>query len=176
MIWLSGVRRVGKTFLCRSLPRVAYFDCELPRIRRELQDPEAFLAGVAGKRVVLDEIHPLPHPTELLKIATDHFPDIRIIATGSSTLGATTKFRDTLTGRKREDKLYHRHSGYPGSLRSVTAGRLLETHPERVIEAAVRGMLPKGPLGRRMGRKLKVYAGPEHPHAAQQPKPLEIGT
>ncbi len=81
-----------------------------------------------------------------------------------------------LTGRKREDKLYYRHSGYPGSIRSVTAGRLLETHPERVIEAAVRGMLPKGPLGRRMGRKLKVYAGPEHPHASQQPKPLEIGT
>ncbi len=102
MIWLSGVRRVGKTFLCKALPRVAYFDCELPRIRRELQDPEAFLAGVAGKRVVLDEIHRLPHPTELLKIAADHFPDTRIIATGSSTLGATAKFRDTLTGRKRD--------------------------------------------------------------------------
>ncbi len=102
MIWLSGVRRVGKTFLCRSLPRVAYFDCELPRVRRELQDPEAFLAGVAGKRVVLDEIHRLQHPTELLKIAADHFPDTYIIATGSSTLGATTKFRDTLTGRKRD--------------------------------------------------------------------------
>lgn len=102
VIWLSGVRRVGKTFLCRSLPRVAYFDCELPRVRRELQDPEAFLAGVVGKRVVLDEIHRLQRPTELLKIAADHFPAVRIIATGSSTLGATTKFRDTLAGRKRD--------------------------------------------------------------------------
>jgi large subunit ribosomal protein L13 len=79
-----------------------------------------------------------------------------------------------LTGRKLENKIYYRHSGYPGSIRSVTAGRLLETHPERLIEGAVRGMLPKGPLGRRVFRKLKVYAGPEHPHAAQQPQPLEI--
>lgn len=79
-----------------------------------------------------------------------------------------------LTGRKLEQKQYYRHSGYSGGLRSVTAGRLLETHPERVLEAAVRGMLPKGRLGRKMFRKLKVYAGPEHPHAAQQPQPLEI--
>lgn len=79
-----------------------------------------------------------------------------------------------LTGRKREQKAYYRHTGYPGGIRSVTAGRLLETAPERVIEAAVRGMLPKNRLGRQMFRKLKVYAGPEHPHAAQQPEPLEI--
>jgi predicted AAA+ superfamily ATPase len=102
VVWLSGVRRVGKTFLCQSLPRIEYYDCELPRVRRQLEDPEAFLEGVAGKRVVLDEIHRLRRPTELLKIAADHFPDIRIIATGSSTLGATAKFRDTLAGRKRD--------------------------------------------------------------------------
>ncbi len=81
-----------------------------------------------------------------------------------------------LTGRKLERKVYHWHTGYIGSIKSVTAGRLLETRPERVIEGAVRGMLPKGPLGRRMYRKLKVYGGPEHPHSAQQPEPLEIRT
>jgi large subunit ribosomal protein L13 len=82
--------------------------------------------------------------------------------------------RVRLTGRKRESKVYYRHTGYPGGIRSVTAGRLLETRPERVIEAAVRGMLPHSPLGRKMFRKLKVYAGPDHPHAAQKPEPLEI--
>ncbi len=79
-----------------------------------------------------------------------------------------------LTGRKRENKTYYRHTGYAGGIRQVKAGRLLETHPERVMEAAVRGMLPRGPLGRRMFRKLKVYGGPQHPHAAQKPEPLEI--
>ncbi len=79
-----------------------------------------------------------------------------------------------LTGRKREQKLYWRHSGYPGSIRSVTAGRLLETYPTRVIETAVRGMLPKTRLGRQMLKKLKVYPGAEHPHAAQKAQPLEI--
>jgi len=79
-----------------------------------------------------------------------------------------------LTGRKREDKVYQRHTGYPGSIRTVTAGKMLEEHPERVIEHAVRGMLPKNQLGRNMLRKLKIYAGAEHPHAAQQPKTLEI--
>jgi large subunit ribosomal protein L13 len=79
-----------------------------------------------------------------------------------------------LTGRKLEQKTYYRHSGYPGGIKAVTAGRLLQTFPERVIENAVEGMLPSGRLGRRMARKLKVYAGPDHPHAAQQPQPLEI--
>jgi large subunit ribosomal protein L13 len=80
-----------------------------------------------------------------------------------------------LTGRKAEQKLYHRYSGYPGGLRSVTAGRLLDKRPERLFETVVRGMMPKNPLGRRMARKLKVYAGPNHPHKAQKPAPLEIG-
>ncbi len=100
VIWLSGVRRTGKTFLAHSLARVEYFDCELPRVRRMLEDPEAFLASVRGKRIVLDEIHRLPNPAQLLKIAADHFPNVHVLATGSSTLGASRKFRDTLTGRK----------------------------------------------------------------------------
>ena len=79
-----------------------------------------------------------------------------------------------LTGRKLDQKVYHRHTGYPGAIRSVTARKLLDKHPERVIEAAVRGMLPKNPLGRRMFRKLKVYAEPTHPHDAQKPQPLEV--
>jgi len=79
-----------------------------------------------------------------------------------------------LTGRKLEQKLAHRHSGYPGGLRSVAYGDLLEQHPERVIEKAVRGMLPKNSLGRSQLRKLKVYAGPDHPHQAQMPTPFEI--
>jgi len=79
-----------------------------------------------------------------------------------------------LTGRKRENKVYHRHSGYPGGIREVTAGKLLEKRPERLFESVVRGMLPKNPLGRKMLRKLKVYSGPDHPHAAQKPVQLEI--
>jgi uncharacterized protein len=102
VVWLAGVRRVGKTYLCQSLPDVEYFDCELPRTRRTMQDPEGFLESLRGKRIVMDEIHRLDNPSELLKIAADHFPDIRIIATGSSTLSASSKFKDTLAGRKRD--------------------------------------------------------------------------
>jgi predicted AAA+ superfamily ATPase len=102
LIWLSGVRRVGKTILCQSLEDVEYFDCELPRVRRQMEDPEGFLEGLRGKRVVLDEVHRLQDPSELLKIAADHFPGTKVLATGSSTLGASFKFRDTLAGRKRD--------------------------------------------------------------------------
>lgn len=101
VVWLSGVRRVGKTCLCQDLPEVEYFDCELPRVRRTTLDPQSFLDGLRGKRIVLDEIHRLQNPSELLKIAADHYPATHIIATGSSTLGASRKFRDTLAGRKR---------------------------------------------------------------------------
>ena len=100
IVWLRGVRRVGKTCLAQSLANIEYFDCELPRVRRALEDPEAFLERLRGKRVVLDEVHRLPHPSELLKIAADHFPTVLILATGSSTLGASSRFRDTLAGRK----------------------------------------------------------------------------
>ncbi len=79
-----------------------------------------------------------------------------------------------VTGRKLDQKMYYWHSGYPGGLKSVTLRRQLQTHPERVLQAAVRGMLPKNRLGRKMFKKLKVYASPEHPHQAQQPKPLEL--
>lgn len=102
VIWLSGVRRTGKTSLCKSLEPDEYIDCELPRERRRLDDPEGFLSSLTGKRVILDEIHRLRAPAELLKIAADHYPKLQILATGSSTLGASRKFRDTLTGRKAE--------------------------------------------------------------------------
>jgi large subunit ribosomal protein L13 len=71
--------------------------------------------------------------------------------------------------RKAEDTVYWRHSGYPGGIKSESLGRVLERHPEKVVRRAVKGMLPKGPLGRKMLRKLRVYAGPTHPHAAQKP-------
>lgn len=100
ILWLAGVRRAGKTVLCRSLDDAEYFDCELPRTRRLMEDPEGFLGERRGQRIVLDEVHRLPNPSELLKIAADHFPDTPVLATGSSTLEATAKFRDTLTGRK----------------------------------------------------------------------------
>lgn len=79
-----------------------------------------------------------------------------------------------VTGRKLDQKFYYRHSGYPGGLREISLRDQLAKHPTRVIEHAVRGMLPKNPLGRRMLKKLKVYAGTDHPHSAQQPRPLEL--
>ena len=79
-----------------------------------------------------------------------------------------------VTGAKGTDKMYHRHTGYPGGLKSMSFNQLIDHARERVIELAVRGMLPKGPLGRAMHSKLKVYAGAEHPHTAQQPKELNI--
>jgi large subunit ribosomal protein L13 len=82
--------------------------------------------------------------------------------------------RVRLTGAKLENKTYHRHTGYPGGIRAVTAGRLLQTRPERMIEMAVRGMLPKNRLARRMFTKLKIYKGAEHPHAAQKPQPIKL--
>lgn len=80
----------------------------------------------------------------------------------------------TVTGNKLTDKIYHHHSGYPGGLRSVSLEKLLQEKPESVIEKAVWGMLPKNSIGRQMIKKLKVYAGPEHPHQAQQPKTLKV--
>jgi len=79
-----------------------------------------------------------------------------------------------VTGNKLEDKMYYRHTGYIGNLKSINLGKLMDTHPERAIEKAVKGMLPRNPLGRAMYRKLHVYAGPEHPHTAQQPTQLEL--
>lgn len=79
-----------------------------------------------------------------------------------------------VTGAKRTDKMYHRHTGYPGGLKSMSFEKLIDHAPERVLQGAVKGMLPRNPLGRAMFRKLKVYAGEAHPHAAQQPQPLHI--
>ena len=80
----------------------------------------------------------------------------------------------SVTGNKRAEKLYHRHSGYPGGLKTRTLNDMLERRPEEVIRHAVKGMLPRNRLARKQLTKLKVYAGPDHPHAAQQPKPMEI--
>jgi len=79
-----------------------------------------------------------------------------------------------VTGNKLDDKFYHHHTGYLGNLKSIALGKLLQQHPERALEFAVKGMLPKTTLGRRMLRKLHVFAGDKHPHTAQQPKPLQI--
>ncbi len=99
IVWLAGVRRAGKTFLCRMLVKTRYLDCELPSARREIER-EGFWEGQEGQTVILDEVHRLANPAEILKIAADHHPTVRVIATGSSTLAATTKFKDTLAGRK----------------------------------------------------------------------------
>ncbi|MBI4954007.1 MAG: ATP-binding protein [Myxococcales bacterium] len=101
IVWLSGVRRVGKTTLAKSIPGALYLNCDLPSTAEHLADPERFLRSVDAAVVVLDEVHQLPDPSRLLKIAADEHPKLRILATGSSTLAATTKFRDSLSGRKR---------------------------------------------------------------------------
>ena len=105
IVWLSGIRRSGKTVLSSGFPGAEYFDCELPRVRAMLSDPEMFLGSKAGKLLVLDEVHRLDNPSEILKISHDHYPNVKIIATGSSTLSASAKFKDTLTGRKTEIRL-----------------------------------------------------------------------
>jgi large subunit ribosomal protein L13 len=79
-----------------------------------------------------------------------------------------------VSGTKRDDKFVYRHSGYPGGLKQRTVGEMIEKHPDRLVEKAVKGMLPKNRLGRAMAKKLKVYAGPDHPHAAQKPAAFEI--
>lgn len=101
IIWLSGVRRVGKTTLTRMLPDAVYMNCDLPSTFRALEDPELFLDSQApGSVLIFDEVHHLDDPSRLLKIAADEYPKLKVLATGSSTLAATRKFRDSLTGRK----------------------------------------------------------------------------
>jgi len=103
--WLTGVRRVGKTVLAQSLPETEFVNCDLPSVAERLRDPESFFRSVRTPVVVLDEVHQLPDPSRLLKIAADSFPRLKVLATGSSTLAATQKFRDSLTGRKRSIEL-----------------------------------------------------------------------
>lgn len=142
VLWLSGVRRVGKTYLCQSLPEIEYFDCELPRVRRMMEDPQSFLDDLRAHKIVLDEVHRLDNPSEILKIAADHYPDIKILATGSSTLGASAKFRDTLAGRKTElwltpittddqaafDNIDLRHRLHQGGLPPFFLAKVLPEH------------------------------------------------
>lgn len=99
ILWLAGVRRAGKTSLCKMIPKAHYFDCELPSVRKTVER-DGFWENYAKQTVILDEIHRLTNPSQVLKIAADHHPSVKVIATGSSTLAATTKFRDSLTGRK----------------------------------------------------------------------------
>lgn len=101
VVWLSGVRRVGKTTLAREISDALVLNCDLPSTVRRLEDPERFYASVDAPVVVFDEVHQIGDPSRLLKIGADEFPHLRILATGSSTLAATQKFRDSLTGRKR---------------------------------------------------------------------------
>ncbi len=101
VVWLDGVRRVGKTTLARMVPDAVYLNCDLPSTVRMLDDPELFLGGLGpGTVLVVDEVHRLPDPSRLLKIAADEYPSLKILATASSTLAATGKFRDSLAGRK----------------------------------------------------------------------------
>ena len=101
LVWLAGVRRAGKTTLARMLPDTVYMNCDLPSVEDRLEDPESFFRSQTPDRIiVLDEVHRLPDPSRVLKIAVDEFPALRLLATGSSTLAATRKFRDALTGRK----------------------------------------------------------------------------
>lgn len=101
IVWLAGVRRVGKTTLAHMLPHTTYMNCDLPSVVRRLEDPEFFYESQPkGATIVLDEVHRLADPSQVLKIAADAFSHLHILATGSSTLAATRKFRDSLTGRK----------------------------------------------------------------------------
>jgi hypothetical protein len=101
IVWLSGVRRSGKTTLAHMLPDAVYLNCDLPSVGRRLADPETFFESLApDAHVILDEVHHLEDPSRVLKIAADAYPKLRVLATGSSTLAATRKFRDSLTGRK----------------------------------------------------------------------------
>jgi len=107
IVWLSGVRRVGKTTLTQMLPDAVYINCDLPSTLRSLEDPELYLDSQdKGSVLIFDEVHRLEDPSRLLKIAADEYPDLKVIATGSSTLAATHKFRDSLTGRKESIHLY----------------------------------------------------------------------
>lgn len=101
LVWLTGVRRVGKTTLAQTYKDALYLNCDLPSIAEQLSDPERFYTSVTAHKIIFDEIHQLSAPSQVLKIGTDAFSHLKILATGSSTLAATKKFRDSLTGRKR---------------------------------------------------------------------------
>jgi predicted AAA+ superfamily ATPase len=137
IVWLTGVRRVGKTTLCKNWPEASFLNCDLPRVREQLEDPEFFFSHVEQKIVILDEIHQTENPSEILKIGADEFPHLRILATGSSTLSATRKFRDSLTGRKRNVLL-----------RPVLATELSDFHIRKLEDRLKTGGLPDCALGK----------------------------
>jgi len=145
LVWLTGVRRVGKTTLIRGLSGATYLNCDLPSAAAQLADPESFYAGLRTKLVLLDEVHQLPDPSRLLKIGTDTRPDLRILATGSSTLAATRKFRDTLTGRKRSVHLV-----------PVLAEELAPFGVTRVEDRLFLGGLPEVLLAGRVDPEFRV--------------------
>jgi hypothetical protein len=101
VVWLTGPRRAGKTVLAQSFPDAEFLNCDLPSVAERLRDPESFYHSLKRRLVIFDEVHQLPDPSRLLKIGADEFPRLKILATGSSTLAATQKFSDSLTGRKR---------------------------------------------------------------------------
>ena len=105
IVWLAGPRRTGKTVLAQTFEDAEFLNCDLPSVAERLRDSETFYRALKKKTLVLDEVHQLPDPSRLLKIGADSFPRLRILATGSSTLSATQKFRDSLTGRKRVVRL-----------------------------------------------------------------------
>jgi len=137
IVWLTGVRRAGKTVLARSLPGTEFHNCDLPSATQRLRDPELFFSALEGNQLVLDEVHQLPDPSRVLKIAADAFPKLKILATGSSTLAATKKFRDSLTGRKRSIELL------PVLLEELEAFGIT-----RIEDRLLRGGLPKHLLSR----------------------------
>jgi predicted AAA+ superfamily ATPase len=100
ILWLTGVRRAGKTVLARSLPEAEYLNCDLPSSAMRLADPEGFFRALDKPLLILDEVHQLPDPSRLLKIAADAYPDLKVLATGSSTLAATTKSGATSSNGK----------------------------------------------------------------------------
>ena len=132
------------------------------------RDPQWFLVDAEGKTlgrlatIVASRLRGKHRPT----FAPNYDHGDHVIVVNASKV--------VLTGKKKTEKMYRRHTGYPGGLKEIAAGKLLATRPERVIESAVQGMLPKNSIGRKLITKLKVYAGPEHPHAAQKPEPLEV--
>ena len=136
----------------------------------------AHVVGVARSEQGLDQLrqeHGSRFDFELADAADPSLPE-RLFARHQPQIVVLNAGKVRVTGRKLTDKIYYHHTGYIGGIKSIALQKLLDEHPERAIQFAVKGMLPKNPLGRRMFRKLHVFAGGEHPHQAQQPRPLEI--
>lgn len=148
------------------------------REQEERMTTQSFNANTIEREWVVVDVAGLPLGRAAARIAAvlrgKHKPTFTSNADCGDFVIVVNAAQIHLTGSKSTKKLYYRHSGYFGSLRSTTAGELLGKNPSKMIELAIKGMLPKGPLGRRTLKKLKVYAGAEHPHQAQQPKPLTL--